>query len=36
MKKVKELEFQIDQMVYELYGLGAEEIKFLENLTSVE
>jgi len=32
--KVKEYERQIDQMVYELYGLTKEEIKIVENLTS--
>ncbi|MFQ5754089.1 MAG: hypothetical protein ACE5HI_19035 [bacterium] len=28
--KVKEYEHQIDQMVYELYGLTEEEIKIIE------
>jgi adenine-specific DNA-methyltransferase len=32
LSKVKELEQQIDQMVYELYGLTKEEIKVVENL----
>jgi hypothetical protein len=29
--QVKEYERQIDQMVYELYGLTEEEIKIIEN-----
>ena len=29
--KIKELEHQIDQMVYELYGLTDEEIRVVEN-----
>jgi hypothetical protein len=29
----KELESQIDQLVYELYGLTEEEIRIVENLT---
>jgi len=29
-EKVKELEHQIDQMVYKLYGLTPEEIKIVE------
>ena len=28
--KVKELEHQIDQMIYELYGLTGNEIKIIE------
>ena len=30
-KKVKELEYQIDQLVYKLYGLTDEEIKIMED-----
>ncbi|MFH1422133.1 MAG: TaqI-like C-terminal specificity domain-containing protein [Planctomycetota bacterium] len=33
-KKIKEYERQIDQMVYELYGLNKEEIKIVENTAS--
>lgn len=33
--KVKELEKQIDQMVYELYGLTKEEIEIIENSLKV-
>jgi hypothetical protein len=31
LKELEELQFQIDSLVYQLYGIGSEEILIIEN-----